>query len=244
MIICTVHFQNDKEDFSNLLKVWEYSARLHNPDADVRVLTVPEPEDIPRECDKYLTYSSAYAFLQMAKWAMKKNDKIIMTDADVMFTGNCGSIFKEDFDVAVTVRPARSWVNAGVLFMKAEGKAILQEIIDLTEKIIADPISYVDVLPQYLGADQTAITLLSLSHGLKRIPCHIWNLEQRTWNWFSEDTKIVHMKSNLWDLVQQVPPRIPVPEDHVTYRIFELWKSYLLRAGGTWEEKEEEIDEA
>jgi len=230
--IVTIHFEEDYNDFSNLLKVWEYSARLHHPDAEVVVLTVPRPEEVSRKCDPFLTFSSSYAFLEMARWALTQNDEIIMTDADLMFTGDCSPAFKEDFTLGVTVRKARGWLNAGVLFYRPAGRGILKSIIRMTETIVSNPELFVEHVSECLGGDQTAITLHALNdNSIKRFSCSEYNLEQNSWEWFSENTKIVHMKSNLWDMVQGLEPRRPVPEDHVTHRIFEIWKGYLREAG-------------
>lgn len=232
MIICTVIFDKNKDEdaFSRLIKVWEYTARLYNPNATIKIVRVPAPEPKQRKCDQFLTYTSSYAVIKMAEWVIEQDDNIIMTDADVMFTGNCESVFNEKYDIGVTVRFARGWINAGVMFYQPSGKERLQEMIDLTKNIVDNPELYIEHINKYLGGDQTALTLLTMKYNFKRFLCSEWNLEQNSWDYFSRNTKIVHIKSNLFDLVNGVKPRINVPSWHNSYYIYERWLNYYFEA--------------
>jgi len=231
--ICTIHFDEDRPYFEKLLKVWEHSARLHNPKADIHILKVPKPKTVKRKSDEFLLYSSSYAAIRMAEWALKQNEPVIMTDADVMFLGDCSSAFGSPFDLGVTIRFARAWVNAGVVFYQPtqSGKEKLKEFISLTNEILAFPELYVEEIHKYLGGDQTAFTLLAKKYSsIKRFLCSEWNLEQNTWQYFSDKTKIVHVKCDLLDLINGAPPRSGVGEDSPVYALYEIWKSYYKEA--------------
>jgi hypothetical protein len=230
MKLCTVVFDSNKADFSKLVKVWKHTASKYIPNADAVVLTVPAPENIERPCDRYMSYASSYAFLKKAEYAIAQNDNVIFTDADIMFTGDCKNVFKLPFDIAITTRPARTWINGGVVLYKPTGKDKLQEVIVLMNQIINNVALYREGLIKYLGADQLALAMLSRKRNFLRLPCAEYNLEQHTWDQYSERTKIVHMKSNLWDLVQGDTPRIEVDKNHITYTIYKRWLEELKEA--------------
>jgi len=232
MIIVAITFTKNISDFDNLLKVWEYTAKKYMPDAKVKLLKIPPPEKKKRPCDPYMAYTSSYAFMEMVKWVLKQNENCIITDADIMFTGNCEEVFNKEFDIAVTVRDAPCWINAGVVFYKPtqEGKRLLQEVFTLTLEMARRPYRHLEALKRFLGADQAALALLTEKYNLLKLPCEIWNNEQHSIDRFSEETKIVHMKSSLWDLVHNEPLRIEYPEDHVIFKVFDLWKENLKEA--------------
>lgn len=233
MIIATVCFQQDNAfDFVNMLKVWEYTARKHNKGAKIKILRITPPEKKERESDALMPYNPTYAFLELAKWVLQQDEECILTDADIMFTGDCKEVFYLDFDIAGTVRPADCWLNAGVLFYKPteRGKKLLREIITLTEIIADAPLTYSDYLKKYLGADQAAIAVIVEKEGLLQLPCEIWNSEQHSWSKFSEATKIVHLKSSLGQLVRGEPMGSEYEKGHKIYDLYNLFQYYLKRA--------------
>ena len=234
MIVVTVNFDKNISDFDNMIKVWKRTARKYMPDANIKVLEIPAPEKIKRQCDKYMAYSSTYAFVEMAKWVLDQNDDAIITDADTMFLGDCSSVFENEFDIACTIREGRCFVNAGVLFYRntEKGRLLLNKIISMSESIYKNPDMFKNILKRYLGADQAAVSIMAKQNKILKLPCEIWNSEQHSWDKFSRETKIVHMKSSLWDLAHKEKTRSEYEKDHNVYKIFEIWKSFLKT--GEW----------
>jgi lipopolysaccharide biosynthesis glycosyltransferase len=229
LILATITFTENERDFDDMIKVWEKSAAYYMSDAKRVVLKVAPPKDKKRSCDKYMRYSSTYAYIQMASWALKQDDDLILTDCDIMFTGDCKEVFDQKFNFACTVRDASCWVNAGVIFIKnnRKGKKLLRDSIQLSKEIYRRPGKFSEELIQFLGADQAAIALLAKEDKIKKLPCAEWNCEQHSWDKFSRKTKIVHMKSSLWDLAHGELMRSSYDEDHNIYQIFKIWKGFL-----------------
>ena len=229
MKLVTITFTENERNFDSLIEVWKKSAAYYMPDVEAVVLKIGPPENKKRACDKYMRYSSTYAFLKMALWALKQKDDLILMDCDTFFTGPCQSAFQEGFDLAGTVRDAPCWLNGGVVFVRNsfQGKALLNEVIQLIYMICRRPERFEKELKHFLGADQAALAMLVEEGSIAKLPCEVWNCEQHSWDKFSEDTRIVHMKSSLWDLVQGDEMRSKYEEGHNIFKIFDLWKIFL-----------------
>ncbi len=229
MTLATIIFTENERNFDDMVKVWERSAEYYMPSARRVVLKVSPPLYKKRACDKYMRFSSTYAYMLLASWGRKQNDDLILTDCDIMFTGDCSKVFEEKFNFACTVRDASCWVNAGVVFVKnnAKGRELLRESIQRAKDLYRRPERFKESLVKFLGADQAAIALMAEEGKVVKLPCEVWNCEQHSWDKFSDKTKIVHMKSSLWDLAQGDEMRSSYEEDHNIFKIFKIWKNFL-----------------
>lgn len=225
MKLVTLVYNKPDNIFDDLLKVWHASAEKHMPGLERIVLRPPAPNTPNRIVD------CAWAFLRVAEWVLElePQEEIIVTDADIMFTGDCRDVFEQDFDLACTVREHRCYVNTGVWFYKPSGAFPLWAWKETCEVMLMHPKPYQKELDRYLTADQAALveTLDDFRDRILQLPCAQYNCEQTTWDQFGPDTRIVHVKSSLRDLCEDKPMRKKYPKGHPIFKLHKIWRKYF-----------------
>ena len=196
-MLVTFVFRREYCDYDKLLRVWQRSAARHMPGVERRVIEIDPPQDTGRLDD------ITHAFLAAIDYVLEQGRDCIVCDADMMFCGNMMDAFNTEFDIAVTVRDARTPYNTGVWFYRETPEA--REFMKLwrtrTEMLIAnksDP-----VIGAYGGLDQASLALAIMENTsavVAELPCALYNAEQSCWGSLSQHVKAVHIKSELRDV--------------------------------------------
>lgn len=128
-----------------------------------------------------------------------------LLDADMMVLGDLSEVEQLDFDLAYTVRPdgSRYAFNSGTVFVRTSER--MRDFYKLWYEKALQFLSceklHAEWRPLYGGINQCALAWMLDNHaeGLKtqKLPCEIWNCENESWQYFSEETKVVHLVGDL-----------------------------------------------
>jgi len=214
-MIVTSHF--DRGDYGDLLTVMRRSAA-----ATMGIIPVVLPVVAPKKKD--INADCIAAFLPVAQYVIDAGVPAICSDADMMFTGNMTEVFDMDFDFAYTVRDTRDYVNAGMWFYRPTDAG--RRFVKLWRQCVMNPSK--EHRKKYGPAEQGALVQaieMNTEAKLLALPCRVWNSTQYEWESFGPDTKAVHIKSELRDLVRGKEVRKPIYEHH--HKLAEMWRAYL-----------------
>jgi hypothetical protein len=214
-MLITSHF--DRGDYGDLLTVMKRSAVMEmGIDPIVIPVVAPDVKEINADCSA--------SFLALAQYVIDAGVPAICSDADMMFTGDMSDVWQYDFDVAYTVRDTKDYVNSGMWFYRPTDAG--RRFVKLWMECVRKPSK--SHRRTYGPGDQGALVHaieMNTEAKLLALPCRVWNSTQYEWESFGPDTKAVHIKSELRDLVRGKDVRKPIYEHH--HKLAEMWRAYL-----------------
>jgi hypothetical protein len=221
-LIVTAFFDRKKR-YNKFLKVFKRSAYKEMSSVKVVTLNMELPPNIDHKRD------TAYAFIAAAKYALKSNKPLAIADVDLMFTGDIMSVWKYDFDIAVTVRSNPKY-NTGLWFIRPTktAKLFLKEWIYSTKRLMKLFDKKYKFIWSHGGLDQASLFLAAKKNKtaiIKELPCQVWNACQGDWQFVDDNTKVVHVKSKL-RLVAVNNKDIPEGMEYLK-PLAKKWRRYL-----------------
>lgn len=183
--------------YERMSRVVEWSARRHNPDAEILVHNV-DPRPTSRSGDAFVR--KALAWTSTIQAADDGTD-LVLLDTDTIVLGELASAFEVEaahggpFDVAVTSRGGLSGLNSGVLFVRVSSRT-RHFFRDWSERTMEW--CRCNRPPEPRFGDQDALRdMLAAPHGIAVawLGCARWNAEQHCWP-PRADCRIVHVKSD------------------------------------------------
>ena len=197
MILVCAYFP-ERPEYKDLRKIFFMSAQKAMPGAKVHFIQRPaigrnKPD---HHLDTYLGFKLA------AEYVLHLNKPCAICDVDLMFRKSIADIWDRDFDIAVTTRDHHAKYNTGLWFFRPteEARFFVKRWIELTEKFALNMESSSQGLKKWAGLDQysLACTAAADKHvNLIELPCQEWNAEQTCWDKITEQTRVIHLKSQL-----------------------------------------------
>ena len=228
MKLVTFIFNRPTRNYSYLLTVWRASAAKHMPHIPQEVVWLDEPKASKRDDESQRHYDMCYAFLKAAEWVLAQKGDVIVTDVDLMFTGDMSEAFKMSFDVAVTKRGYRHPFNSGVWFFRdnKKARAFVQSWIEFTHDILKSKRLVRWARKKHGGIDQGSLALAvdSCRDTVAILPCRKWNAEQSSWKDIDDGVRCIHIKSAMRKYC--LGQRDDEPPEHIA-RWVDMWKGYL-----------------
>lgn len=204
MKICTVQFcYNGGMDYDELYRVYRESIRYHMPGMHVDTIFINPPLR-----DNKRSYAYKYNSAKLAEWVKyidSETDDIILTDCDMLMTGDCSHAFDVDFDIAVTKRysmPRRPY-NGGVIMVRPNdrSRAFFHKMLEINDRMYNDIQFHRDYDKRYCGMNQAAFGWM-VENYTDEIDMHEystleWNAVDSDWQHITEKTVFVHIKGSL-----------------------------------------------
>jgi hypothetical protein len=195
--------------FERMARVLGYTAAVHCPDWDVRVVRI-EPEQF--EPSRFAKPGHVVNTQKMAAWAAAveqaaDGDRLLLIDADCFIANPLTPVWDEPFDMAYTVKPeSRFPFNSGVVFLRV-GERVREFVRNWWNenlRLLENAEDHRRWNHDYGGINQAALgSILHSEDGLRgmdvrQLPCRVWNCEDSAWREFDPaSTRIVHVKSAL-----------------------------------------------
>lgn len=196
------------------------SVRAHTPTARFESLEMRPARALPH-IPRHATTNTA----KLEVWneaAQDCDEHLVLMDADTLCLGDLSEAFEQEFDLAYTVRPGLRRIQAGVVYMRptAAAKAFLMEWTILNDTLLDDPERLAQLIAQYGGANQAALSLLvadpTVPVKLATLPCERWNCCAQTWGTYGPDTRVLHLTGRLRRAAME--GRVPAGPPYLEYR--------------------------
>ena len=197
MILIAAYFE-EREEYKDLKKIFTGSARKYMPDADIRIIS---GDKINRE--NYDHHQDTFiGFKMAAEYALMLNEPCAVCDIDLMFRRSIADIWEQKFDIAVTIRNHLARFNTGLWFYRPTdaSKFFVKHWLELTEQFSKDMEGIKPGLDKYSGLDQYALACVLKKDrfvNVIELQCQEWNAEQTYWATIDENTRVIHIKSQL-----------------------------------------------
>lgn len=141
-------------------------------------------------------FGQQYKHQVWAKEARKANCPVVLMDTDTIILNDISEVFEQDFDIAITTRDSKNWLNAGVVFVKPTQKAY--RILELWTKEIDNAKNYRRKTGHAGYAQPVFVWLYNnnkFDGKIIKVPCNKYNCVQE---WGSYKTaSVIHIKSGL-----------------------------------------------
>jgi len=226
MKIATAFFAR-KSKYSKLLKVFKNSVKETMPEIKLKIIKMDKPKNIDHKRD------TAYSFLAAAEYAIDHGSGLLaIADCDLMFLKSIESIKHEKFDIAITVRNKMKF-NTGLWFMRptARAKDFVKYWIEKTKILMNDFCRYEDFCWKHGGIDQASLFLTIEKFkkiNILELPCQEWNATQSEWRNVNEDTRVIHIKSQLRGFCCDPDKMIEMDEKwNYLLPLIKKWRDYL-----------------
>ncbi len=204
MKIISAYFHRH-DNYAKLLNVFMRSAERTMPGVKVEVVNIEVPMKKysgERKFDHHMdTY---FGFMAKTERALREEGPVCVSDNDIIFLQSVEDVFRNDFDIAVTTREHKCHLNTGVFFSRGTpaAKMFIERWLEHTREIATQFDE--DRISRHAGIDQAAL-FQTLEDDLPVkvifLPCIIWNAEQTCWKHLTPETRVVHIKSGLRDIV-------------------------------------------
>ena len=191
--------------------VFIQSCRKEMPDVDV--VTIPIDNVKKVQDNKRPGYlSNTVKLKKYADFVMFCDEDLILADCDMLCNGNAEVVFKElDFDIAITVKNpghgTRCRINGGIIFVRdtPKAKAWVKEFNEVNEKMYKDEKFHKQWAEKYFGMNQAAMGyMIDASDNEAKVielPTRTWNNCDPDWDYVTDDTVFIHIKSSLRDAI-------------------------------------------
>jgi len=224
-MIVTAYFARE-EIYNDLFSVFIRSAKDFMPDKKIKVLQLKPPKFIDHQRD------AAISFLSVANYVFRKNKPAIITGIDSLFLKSIYPLLDKVFDIAISMRNHKVRYNTGLwaYHPTKKAKTFLSKWIKITKLLLNKFDEFENEIHLYGGIDQLSllITLLvdKTNLHIKKLPCQEWNATQSEWRDIDNNTRMIHVKSQLRVLLQQKKIEYDKSNRHLE-PIIEKWRSYL-----------------
>jgi len=197
MIIIAAYME-EREEYKDLRKIFERSAKAVMPDVNIHIVEIPA---IKRKGLDHHTDTSI-CFRKSAEAAIEIGQQAAICDIDLMFRKRIDDIFQFKFDIAITIRALKARYNTGLWFYNPSSAAreFVFNWLLKTEKYTRQFRDNLENIKKYAGIDQYALASTIWQNkqaNVFTIPCQEWNAEQSTWKHVNEETRVIHLKSQL-----------------------------------------------
>jgi len=202
-------------DYHRLIEVFEYSLHHHVPDADIRARIIEPPDHRGAVKIPFLSNTYKLAFWVAAvEEAYLDGENLILSDSDMLCTGNPEPVFEREFDIAYTVRDDHTNIplNGGVVYVKPTEAArrFMQEWLKIDERMYEDWNFHQPWRIKYAGQNQASFGYLLENPvegvTLLELPTRIYNAVNTDWHRIGSDTVFIHIKSQLRKAVLRGEP--------------------------------------
>lgn len=199
MKVVTVYF-DEKPIYRKLKEIFMNSYQEVMPDTE---LVVIEPGRQKRK--KYShKLDTAVGFIAAANYVVQQEEPCIVVDIDILWLRDVTDVFKQEFDLAVTVRDTKARYNTGFwAYTPHARKAVVQWKV-YTEYYAENLERLHDEIWQHGGIDQIALRDTIKTNpelAVLELPCREWNAEQSSWASVDDSTRLLHIKSRLRQVV-------------------------------------------
>lgn len=209
MKILTVQFDPGKSNYyKRLYDVFKVSVEKNIPEANFVNIKIPCPDRVTSVA-KNFTYNTEklniwYDFVK------NTDDDVILTDCDMLCTGNPENIFLTNFDIGITFKTCeikKSPMNGGIVFVKNTEKAknFIELWRDVNAQMYKDRHFHIEWQNKYLGMNQAAFgyiyEVLKPDVTMLELPTIKYNAVDCDWKNVNEETYFIHIKSELRRMV-------------------------------------------
>lgn len=184
-------------NYDKLKSVFINSAKDNFPHIETIVYDMKPPKP------KTWRHDLAYASLEVSRNVLKEKELIAVCDIDVMFINDISDIEEKNFDIAITVRDWKHPLNSGVWFYRPNerSRSFVEAWIKNKLKIMKNVNKHQKKIDKYAGINQASLQMtideLKNDVNILELPCPIWNATQTEWKKITNETKIIHIKSEL-----------------------------------------------
>lgn len=229
-ILCN-HFGDPT--FSRLAAALRESVRLNAPSAEWIEVVTERPNKLEGLSRHFTDNHAKLRVWRAAVHAEPDGTLLVLTDADMLVLGDLRPAFDEPFDIGWTHRPGRIPVNSGVVYVRcnSRSRALMDAWVERDRQVMDERLARGDGNVKGACANQAAFLSLMIDHTAEQLcttrglPCRIWNCVDQTWDKFNENTRVLHVKGRLRDLVlgRKV---IDESDDANMRRMVSLWHIY------------------
>lgn len=203
----TWFYSPDRLDFPRMRNVFDYSLRKYNPDIEIEEEKASYPPETKGQ--KPAHFENIYKLKYWNNAVQKAKEPIVLMDCDMMVIGNIKNILDNPGDVVFTTRNYSTVkTNAGVVLVRPTdmAKEFFREWLRVSvEDFNLENYMWLDYIKEFKGATQSTLAYLrdkgKFEDIIGEMPCPIWNCAALEWNRIKKDTKIIHVKSQLRNLV-------------------------------------------
>jgi len=221
--IASVHFG---ERLKRLFVAFERSVLTNCYNCEELTIIEPEPPARVQGIDG--SYTDNTHKLHLWREEVERADMpIALLDGDMVVLRDIAPVWAEhggDWDVAITERPGKYWLNGGAVFCKPTKAAreFMRAWCRVNDDILNDSYARKAALNNHYGINQTALVHMlqycAPEAKVVKVPCRKWNNCDQTWHQFDDETHILHIKSFL--------------RQHITaYKRKNEWPDYLVPCG-------------
>jgi hypothetical protein len=206
------------ERLDRLFRAFESSVRANCSDYDLRIVECEEP--FVNGGNSTLIHNT----LKLHVWREEVESSripVVCMDGDTVVLHDLFPAFSEQggaWDVAVTERPHKCWLNGGVVFCRPTraAKQFMRAWCRVNDDLLADGHAQREAFDRHFGINQTAL-VHALDTGMMpgvvaKLPCQKWNNCDQTWASVDDDTAVLHVKSALREHVYSFKPKDQWPE--------------------------------
>jgi len=217
--VITVYFPATNVGRNVSKKMWEKyknafvkSAKENLRKCEVEVVTCEIPPQ--RQHCKYAYTSNNLKLKLWVEYATKSDVPVVLMDIDMVILKDLWQPFKREFDIAVTKRPGKMWLNGGIMFVQPTEKARrdLKMWYEFDRDIYESQVhSKGDRRPAKLreiqkatdhdGMNQPTFVYLyengKFESDIEIFPAKIYNNCDQCWHSFDNTVRVVHVKGKL-----------------------------------------------
>lgn len=192
------------DSYREMADVWYKSAKANTTESDTVLCVESCPDKAAfRRVSNHVCGNThkLRLWIKECERAIDRQENLVLMDADTFICNEINSAFDEDFDIGLTFRKYKIPFNAGVVFFKPTDKAMkfMNAWYSENMRLLNRRTEFSVGIKKYGGVNQASLAnvLRNPARQYKKFDCATWNCEQSSWNTFSDDTRVVHVKSEL-----------------------------------------------
>lgn len=234
-MILVTHLFPDQEEYQKLLCVFKESAFQTMSGVNIKIVETERPvltEEQTTNHREVHHYYTSQAFIDLANVVLDLNEEVAVCDVDLMFLRSVNDFWAKypHADMAFTRREYKHPLNTGIWFYRPTKnskrfvKKWIQYTKDLTRNFAKGKRKLINLDS---GIDQASLRLtMETCPKISRrwLPCVEWNATQSEWHHITPDTRVIHVKSLLRDVIMG---RKELPESREYLQpIVDKWKRH------------------
>jgi hypothetical protein len=201
-IVGVVFDYNEGDRYERLTRVWAKSIEVNCPAAEVSILKIQPPKKTKRKIGLSSNWHKFKSWIDFAR-DQRDGEHVILMDTDMIVLDDLRPAFNEEFDIGITRRTKANWpYNGGVVFVKISDatREFLRKWGEIDEHMYRDEKFHAPYSKKYKGQNQSSLGWMvehNESVKIREFPCAIWNACNEDWIYIDNNTKVIHLKSNL-----------------------------------------------